>query len=302
MAAQRYGGRFSPDPARQEAGAPPPPAPFDNRRAARISVRARLLYIAPIPLLFAGLGAIRRGAAGETLVEIGGFATLMLAVFLLNEGLKAEAAYDARVVARPPAIPRKLMAAGLTGLVVALVGALSLGQGIIGGAIFGAVAGAAMIVAFGLDPMKKKGLEGVDAFATERVATAIDQAEALVRATTSAAARIGDRRLEGRIERLCAQAREVFRVVEQDPRDLGRARTFLNVYLVGLRDATVKFADLWGRSRDPQVLAKYEDLLGDLETSFIRHRTDLLEDNRSDLDVEIEVLRERLHQDGLTAR
>jgi 5-bromo-4-chloroindolyl phosphate hydrolysis protein len=301
MAAQRYGGRHSPDGTRSGAEAPAP-APFRNRRAARVSVRARLLYLAPLPLLFAGLGAIGRGSAGEMLVEIGGFAALMLAAFMVNEGLKAEAAYDARAVARPPAIPRKLLAALLTGLAVAAVGALSLGQGIVGGAVFGAVAGAALIAAFGLDPMKKKGLEGVDAFATERVAKAIDEAEGLLRTTLAAAQRIGDRRLEGRIERLCAQAREVFRVVEQDPRDLTRARKFLNVYLVGLRDATVKFADLWGRSRDREVLVKYEDLIGDLETSFNRHRTDLLEDNRSDLDVEIEVLRDRLQQDGLTAR
>jgi hypothetical protein len=94
----------------------------------------------------------------------------------------------------------------------------------------------------------------------------------------------------------------VFRAVEQDPRDLGRARTFLSVYLLGLRDATVKFADLWRRSGDAAARDKYEALLGDLESSFATHRAGLLEDNRSDLDVEIEVLRERLQQDGLIAR
>jgi hypothetical protein len=171
-----------------------------------------------------------------------------------------------------------------------------------GALAFGLVAGGAHLLAFGLDPMRKKGMEGVDEFATERVARAIDQAEALVGEITGAAARIGDRRLEGRIDRLCDQAREVFRVIEQDPRDLSRARPFLSVYLLGLRDATVKFADLWGRSRDPEARAQYEALLGDLETSFTTHRTALLEDSRSDLDVEIEVLRERLQQDGLIAR
>ena len=137
---------------------------------------------------------------------------------------------------------------------------------------------------------------------TERVARAIDNAEALVSQTIDASRRIGDRMLEGRIERLCDQARDVFRVVERDPRDLNRARTFLSVYLLGLRDATTKFADLWGRSRDAVARKAYEDLLGDLEKSFTTQRTHLLEDNRSDLDIEIEVLRERLQQDGLIAR
>jgi hypothetical protein len=300
MAAQRYGGRHSPAGSRPD-GAPPPPA-FRGRPAARVSIRARAMYLLPLPLLFAGIGAIRRGAAGEMLAEIGGFAGLMLAAWLLNEGLRAEAAFEARKVAKPPALPRKLVAAVLTGVAVFGVGFASLSQGVLGSAAFGVVAALAQLAAFGLDPMRAKGIEGADAFATERVAKAIDAAEALVRETTAAAARLGDRRMEGRIDRICDQAREVFRVIENDPRDLARARVFLNVYLRGLRDATVKLADLKGRGGDRAAEAKFEALLGDLESSFATQRTHLLEDNRSDLDVEIEVLRERLQQDGLVAR
>jgi hypothetical protein len=301
MAARRYGGKHSPGAPASAAGAPPP-APFRDRPAARVSVRARLTYLLPAPLLFAGLGAIGRGDAPEMLAELGGFAALTLSAWLLNEGLRAEAAYDARAVAKPPALPRKLVGAALSGLAIAAVGVASLDQGLFGAAAFGLVAALAQLAAFGLDPMKAKGMEGADAFATERVAKAIDQGEALVREITAAAARIGDKRLEGRVERLCDQAREVFRVIEKDPRDLARARTFLHVYLRGLRDATAKFADLQSRRRDPEAQAKYEALVADLEASFGAQRAGLLADDRSALDVEIEVLRERLQQDGLIAR
>jgi len=300
--ARRYGGKYSPDGGVAGAPGAVPPPPFRNRRASRVSLRARLLYLAPLPLLFAGLGSISRGSALEMLGELGSFAGLMLSAWLLNEGLRAEEAYEARAVARPPAIPRKLFAAVLTGASVALAGVLSLGQAWPAAVVFGIVAGGAHLVAFGIDPMRKKGLEGVDDFASDRVARAIDQGEAMVRQIVDAARRIGDRQLEGRVERLCDQARDVFRVVERDPRDLGRARTFLSVYLLGLRDATAKFADVWSRSRDPKARVAYEALLGDLEKSFGAQRTHLLEDDRSDLDVEIEVLRERLQQDGLIAR
>lgn len=299
MAARRFGGRHSPEP-RPEAGAPPA-APFRGRAAARVSVRARLMYLLPLPLLFAGLGAIRRGSAGEMLAELGGFLGLTCAAWLLNEGLRAEAAFEARAIARPPAIPRKLFAAVLTGASVFAVGLLSLGQGILGAAAFGLVAGAAQAAAFGLDPMRKKGVEGDD-FTTDRVARAIDQAEALVRDTIAAAARLGDRRLEGRVDRLADQAREVMRAIEADPRDLARSRSFIHVYLKGLRDATVKLADLEARRPDPQARAQYESLLTDLEQSFAAQRVGLLESDRTDLEVEIEVLRDRLQQDGLVAR
>ena len=302
--ARRYGGKFSPDGSKTSSGATgaPQPAPFRDRRARRVNLRARLMFLLPLPLLFAGLGAIGRGSPTEMLAEIGGFAGLTFSAWLLNEGLRAEEAYDARVIARPPAIPRKLFAAALTGLSVAAVGMFSLGQGPFGSLAFGVLASLAHVAAFGIDPMKRKGMDGVDAFATERVAKAVDRAEGLVREILSAAERIKDRRIEGRIERLCAQAREVFRTVEEDPGDFARARTFMSVYLLGLRDATRKFADLYGRTRDPDTLREYESLLSDLETSFTTHRTDLLTDNRSDLDIEIEVLRERLQQDGLVAR
>lgn len=300
--AQKFGGRFSPGGGRP--GTPPPVAPpdrFRDRAAARVSVRARLMYLWPLPLLWSGIGAISGGNAGAMLADLGGFAGLMLSAWLLNEGLRAEAAYDARAVARPPAIPRKLFAAGLTGVSVAGIGWATLGDGMAALA-FGSMAALAQGLAFGLDPMRRKGMDGVDSLAVERVARAIDEAEGLVRDIIAAAARLGDKRLEGRIERLCDQARDVFRVIEADPRDLTRARTFLSVYLRGLRDATVKYATLQSRSRDVSAREGFEALIGDLETSFAAHRATLLEDNRSDLDVEIEVLRERLQQDGLIAR
>lgn len=299
--AERYGGKYSPGEGggrtTRKGG-----APLARRRARRISLRARLMYFLPFPLLFAGLGAISRGSAGEMLGELGGFAGLMISAMLLNEGLRAEDAFNARAVARPPSIPRKLFAAGLTGVSIAAAGLLSLGQALPVALVFGLVAAGAHLLAFGLDPMRAKGAAGVDDFSNERVARAIDQAEDVVRQTVAAAKRIGDRGLEGRVDRLCDQAREVFRAVERDPRDLSRARTFLNVYLLGLRDATAKFADVWSRSRDAGARAGYEDLLRDLEASFGAQRTHLLEEDRTTLDVEIEVLRERLKQDGLVAR
>jgi hypothetical protein len=307
--AERYGGKYSPgaSPGSSPESGPgsgpgvPPPV-FRSGRARRVSLRARVMFLLPLPLLFAGFGAIGRGNAAEMVGELGGFVGLMLSAWLLNEGLRAEEAFEARTVARPPSIPRKLFAAVLTGVSVGGAGLLGGGQSPAGAVVFGLVAAAAQIFAFGLDPVRKKGLAGVDAFSNERVAQAIDRGEELVRETAEAAKRFGDRRLEGRVDRICDQAREVFRAVEQDPRDLARARTFLSVYLLGLRDATVKFADLWGRSRDAEARTRYEALLGDLETSFGTHRAALLADNRSDLDIEIEVLRERLQQDGLVAR
>jgi 5-bromo-4-chloroindolyl phosphate hydrolysis protein len=92
-------------------------------------------------------------------------------------------------------------------------------------------------------------------------------------------------------------ARNLFRTVEADPRDLTAARRYLSVYLMGARDATVKFADLYARNRDPKAREDYLNLLDDLETTFADRSRRLLSDNRTDLDVEIDVLRERLKRE-----
>ena len=110
---------------------------------------------------------------------------------------------------------------------------------------------------------------------------------------------MGDRRLEWRVEEFAKVAREMFRQVEQDPRDLTAARKYLGVYLEGARDATTKFVDLYGKTKDPQARLDYATLLQDLETNFAQRTEKLMISDRTDLDVEIGVLRDRLAREGV---
>lgn len=290
MSARRHGGQYSP------GGAS---GPLSGRRAARVSVSARLMYLAPIPLLFAGLIEVLTGDALGMVVELGAGVILMGGAVLLNQGLQAEAAYDARAIARPPAVPRKAFAAATTGAGVFLAAGFATGSGLLAGLIFGAAALAAHILAFGLDPMRSKGVGGPADYDSERAAKAIDSAEAVIAEILAAARQIRDRRLEARVEAMTGAVREVIRRIEEDPADLPRARKFLGVYLTGARDATRQFAALYARRQDRAARADYEALLDDLESSFRQHRDDLLKDDKSALDIEIEVLRERLHREGV---
>jgi len=293
--AHQFGGKFSPQGDAQMNK-------FRGRKAYRANYRSKLLFLAPLPLLFSGLGEMRSGDAAGMIAEFGALALLLLSPWLLRDGLIAEEAFNARKTARKPAIPRKLFAAILTGLGVTLAAYGGWHQGLFTAIVFGALASGAHIASFGLDPMSNKGMQGVDEFENERVAKAVDKAEKLLTETLQAAGRIGDRRLEGRVETLASAARDMFRAVEQDPRDLTSARKFMSVYLRGARDATIKFADLYSAKRDADTRAEYEALLDDLETSFASQRDRMLLDDRTDLDIEIEVLRDRLKQQGVRAK
>ena len=285
--AERFGGKYSPQSNRPPAQAP---APSDLRPKG--GWRASVLFLTAFLFLFPAFGDGPR----EMLMGLAAGGLLILSAWLTREGLRAEAAYDARRIARRPALPRKLFGAALTGAALA-VGGLIADHGIVYPLLFALVGAGLHLGAFGLDPMADKGMEGIDAFQTGRVARAVEEGEAHLAAMRDAILRAGDRGLERRVDQFAATARGLFRTIESDPGDLTAARKYLSVYLQGARDATVKFADHYARSRDAAARADYESLLADLETTFAEKSKTFLTNSRTDLDVEIAVLRDRLKLD-----
>lgn len=289
--AQRFGGRYSPTGA--APGAPAGPPRLVDAPRQRAGFGSWLLFVTPflflIPAFFSG--------AGNLFVGLATGAVLLASAWLTRDGVLAQAAYDARRVARRPAFPRKIAGAVLNGAGLA-IGTSMWAPDLTYPLLFGVVGAALHLGSFGPDPMTDKGMEGVDRFQTDRVARVVDEAEGHVTAMKDAILRVGDRALVARVDQFASTARALFRTVEDDPRDLTGARKYLSVYLMGARDATVKFADLFARNRDPQARSDYEALLTDLETNFASRTQALLTDNHTDLDVEISVLRDRLKLEG----
>jgi hypothetical protein len=259
-----------------------------------VGLRANLMFVpAAVMMLF----SLASGAAGLVLGLISAGLWAASAV-MLREGLKAEAAYDDRKVARRPALPRKILAASLCGLGGA-VGAWSSEPGVITAALYGVACVGLHLAAFGLDPLSDKGVEGIDDFQSARVARVVDEAETHLAAMKDAVLRAKDRSVELRVDQFQAVARDLCRTVEEDPRDLTAARKYLTVYLLGARDATIKFADIFARSGNTEARSDYLALLDDLEQNFAARNEKLLLEDRGDLNIEIDVLRARLEREGV---
>ncbi len=293
--ARRFGGKYSPD---GQASPSPPPA---GRRRAQVRVdpagfRSNVMFVPPVILILATLG----GGAGSLTFGLLGAATLGLGAWLLRDGMRAEAQFAARKVARRPALPRKILAAALAGIGAALATLAHIDTvDLLSPVLYGLCAAGLHIVAFGIDPLRSKGMDGIDTFQQDRVARVVDEAEKHLATMRDTMRRAGDRQAARRLEGFILTARDLIRTVEEDPRDLTATRKYLGVYLRGARDATTKFADIYARTQDPQAKADYLALLDDLDQNFAaRNRKSLLED-RSDLTVEIDVLRERLSREGV---
>lgn len=293
--AQRFGGKFS------NGGSTTPKedaireARAVDRAVDAAGARATILFIPPLILV---ITSINDGAAALVMALIGG-AVLALAAWLLRDGLKAEVEYNARPIARRPALPRKMLASALTGVGIAIAALTGEGNGIIAAVLYGAAATALHVTAFGIDPLRDKRMEGIDTFQQDRVARVVDEAESYLASMTDHISTIGDRKLDLRVSGFQAMARKMIRTVEEDPRDLTAARKYLGVYLMGARDATVKFAEVYKRDKDVAARADYEALLEDLETNFVARTDQLLEGDREGMDIEIKVLRDRLQREGV---
>lgn len=290
--AQRYGGRYSPDMPPGRDTRRPAPAP----RLHRLASRPKWVTLAATPFL---LGAFFQTPIGMV-TDLAAFGVIAAAMWITREGLAAEAAYDARRVARRPAIPRKLFGGILAGLGLGL-GAAEPGA-LVGAGVIGVAGLALHWLAFGADPMRDKGMDGVDDFQQNRAARMIEEGEAHLSEMQEAIADIGDRQLEARVARFAATVEDLFDRVRENPGDLSAARRYMGVYLLGARDATAKFTALYRRTQDPETRAAYETFLDDLEKDFSARSDKLLDGDRSDLEIEIAVLRDRLAREGVQSR
>lgn len=282
---KRFGGRYSPD---------GDPTPMQLPKRSKAGLRANAMFALPLPL---ALIAFFRplGGLALTLLALG---ILLGAAWMLREGLRAQEAYEARNASRPPALPRKLIAAVLCGLGIA-VAAIASGAGVLSAGLAAMLGSILHGLAFGLDPMTAKGLGDAPRFQTERVLRHVAEAEAVLAEMMAALAPLNDPKLDNQAEAFADTARAMFRQVEDDPRDLPTARKYLGVYLRGARDAAAKFADHYAKSRDARARADFTGLLDDLTQGFAIRTRSMLTDSRSDLDVEIEVLRDRLAREGI---
>lgn len=270
---------------------------FDRstRRSEAGKKRSWLLIALALPLVFAGIIEIWDGNAFGAIRDFGLFALIAFATTIIRTGLSAEAEYEAREFASAPGLPRKIIGSGLLGLALLLTCWTGWGIGLFQSIGFGIMGTAASLVSFGLDPMKGKGYTTSSGITPQMVVEAIEEAEEKIDGMERAGREIKDRPLRDRISRVAKRARDILARIEQDPSDLRRSRKFLVVYLDGALEATRKYArtqnDLSG---DTTVYVKFRSLLDDMEREFDHQHEKLLKNDRIDLDVEIDVLADRL--------
>ncbi len=105
-----------------------------------------------------------------------------------------------------------------------------------------------------------------------------------------------------RIDRVVALTERIFQRIREDPRDLRRSRKFMKVYLDGAADVAERLVQLQESDREaaakmaPRMIA----LLAAMERAAEELHQKLLANDALDLDVQIEVLEQRIQREGLS--
>jgi hypothetical protein len=261
--------------------------------------KSAALFMLPGPLFFAALIDLASGHVEQFMFSGGALACLWTAGAVSFAGLVEEARFFVGQRLDPPRVPLKLLSLALTALGTGLA-ATSGGHGPLSALLLAALAAGGHRAFFGRDPRPHRielpPVAGVDVAA---VMAQLKQAYGRLQGIDTAAGAIAVPEFGQRLRRITAIGYRILEEIERDPRDASRARKFLNVYLDSAERVTVEYARSHRQLRNRPLEDNFRQLLIDMETTFEAQHRRLLENDALALDVEIEVLNERLKREGL---
>lgn len=266
--------------------------PFSLPKNPRNLKSAQFLGFAATPLLL----SVFFGVAISIVEGLGLILIYGASTWLLTLGLRAEEAYNAAPIARKPKLPLKLLAAVVMGGAVAVTVYFRHGLSL-EAALVGLVASGLFITAFGIDPLKDKSVSGPLAEETLRANDVVSQAKTVLHQIQDCIATIGDTETTAGFMAFRNSAERLFDILHEAPERHREMRRHLGVYLDAARDATDRFSGLYMASQDPETKARYLSMLDGMKGQFDALARKCLADERSKLDIELDVLQSQLASD-----
>lgn len=275
------------------------PKRFITNKLQQYSPRGLLLYILPLCLIPATIIALGKGHFLAIIINATGFAAYILAAWSLRKGLRLEHDFLQSKIASTPKTSLKLIAAVITAITTGLIAWLGAQQNLLVALMYAGGAFLGMYLSYGFDPRQKKKIAGADGYSGKEIEQVLQEASLKIRSIELANNKISNLELNQRIDRICEIADTILQDIESDPRDLRRARKFLNVYLDGAKQVTEGYARTHLNTQANELEQKFRSVLETIESVFQEQHQKLQEDDVFDLDVQIEVLSTQLKREGI---
>ncbi len=267
---------------------------------------AWLLWILSTPLLFAAINALILARLDRFLGDATAWVLVALAALLTRRAAWQPAAATGAAARRrfsprgrswqfpPRNLAAVLLAAGTWVAAIFGVGySLAVGLG------FAAVAVLGYHLLYGLEPLRVGEPLSAQDQESRVVIEALAEAEDRLIAIERAAEAIGNRELSQRLARIADLGRAILAQIAERPSDLRRARRFLTVFLEGAEQVSDGYARTHRHAESAELEQHFRTVLITIEEQFQRQRQRLREADILDLDVQIEVLKKQLEQEGV---
>jgi len=248
-----------------------------------------LLFLAVCPLALAFLG----GDTRFTLINGGLLLGFGAALAMLSVGLRLKAAYQAKNVAKRPKVPLLLGGSILLGLTFG--GLVLSNSGTLLTALVQAVLAAALAtLAFGVDPLRNKGLE---------TATDIRRHEAH-KLGQGALEKLGEIRqnvydlndplVAQRIESFCETTLLMTRALEDDPDRHRELRKHLGHLLSEIATLTRRYASQFRTTQDQALRDAYLASMAEFQDAFAFEARKFVNGGRDSVEVQLSALKSRM--------
>ena len=257
------------------------------------------LWVLSAPLLPAAVSALAAGHLAGFLGDALGWVLIAGAAVLSRQGSADQGTLGERRFSRGWRLPLKNLAAATLGLGTVATAVGGAGHGIPEGIAFGALAVLGYHLVYGLEPVRVGGQPTARDKEARAVAEALAEAEQRLINIERAAAAIGNPELRQRLSRIAGQGRGMLEQIAERPSDLRRARRFLTVFLEGTEQVSDGYVRTHHHADSPELEQRFRNVLVSIEEQFIRQRERLRQADVLDLDVQIEVLKKQLEQDGI---
>ncbi len=261
----------------------------------KTGIKGTLLFLMPLPVLVGAVIHLLRGNVISSITAGALFAGFMIAATIARHGFKLESRFNQKKLAKAPGTPFKTLAAMIVAITTGLTALLLSGYGFMASVLIGFVALLGFYMAYGVDPRRDKmGNISLGASADE-VFEALEAAEIKIATIETARKNIRNIKFDQHLKRIIKKARGILTLIEDDPKDLPRARKFLKVYLDGTARVAESYAKTHGKDATTAELdSNFQEVLDSIETTFDEQHKKLLENDQFDLDVKIEVLKTQL--------
>ena len=261
----------------------------------RTGIKGTLLFLMPLPVLLGALIHLLRGNIFSSITAGALFAGFMVAATVARHGFKLESKFKQKKLAKAPGTPFKSVGAIILAVSTGLTAWLLSGYGMFASILIGFVTIIAFYMAYGIDPRRDKTGNISLGVSADEVFEALEAAEIKISAIETARKNIKNIQFDQHLRRIIDKARGILTLIEEDPKDLDRARKFLKVYLDGTQRVTESYAKTHGRDATTEALdSNFQEVLDSIEKTFDEQHKKLLKNDQFDLDVKIEVLKTQL--------